>query len=229
MPKESTTEPVPVHVRSEESIYVDLVKKIRLQRGLHRYYELRTRYVATTIRIINIVLPAHIVFLVFSDLTSLTHLVRWLTPAVVEITIGGAGFVLFITSLVTEVFKGDKRHLDHRRAIERYNELLQEIELSDFSGRSAKMRSELFESYHKRYLQITVTSPTFTDKQFETAMTYLIRSKALKLARKENPFASPWHARKIARTKVPEVLSDETDPLYELPLNRRSETAQTKA
>ncbi|WP_455381459.1 hypothetical protein [Salinispira pacifica] len=219
MQRESPTEIMPN--RSDESIYVDLVKKIRLQRGLHRYYELRTRYVATVIRVINIVLPAHIVFLVFSDITSLSSVIRWLTPAVIKFTIGGAGFVLFITSLVTEVFKGDRRHLDHRRAIERYSELLQEIELSDFGGRSAKMRGELFESYHKRYLQITVTSPTFTDKQFEVAMTYLIRSKALKLARKENPFASPWQARRIAKRKVPEVLSDESDPLYELPVSRR--------
>ncbi|HUX11685.1 MAG TPA: hypothetical protein VMW87_01580 [Spirochaetia bacterium] len=223
MPKEAVAPTVPS--RSDETIYLDLVNKIRLQRGLHRYYELRTRYVATAIRVVSIVLPAHIVFLVFSDLTSLTSHVKWLTRGVIEITIGAAGFILFVTSLVTEVFKGDRRHLDHRRAIERYSELLQEIELLDFSGRSAKMRAELFDSFHKRYLQITVTSPTFTDKQFESAMTYLVRSKALKLARKENPFASNRQVRKIARSKVPEVLADESDPLYRLPLNPRYEQA----
>lgn len=204
-------------VRNEDGIYRGLVRKIRVQRGLHRYYELRTRFSATLIRVINIVLPAHIVFLVFSDLTTLKQYIRWLTPIVVELLIGGAGFVLFVTSILTEVFKGSQRHLDHRRAIERCTELLQEIELCDLQSMSAKMRGEAFENFHKRYLQITVTSPTFTDKQFERATSYLLRSKALKLARRENPFAHCWQIRRIARSKVKDILEDEEFELNVLP------------
>ena len=215
MPNQTATEMSTV--RDEDGIYRDLVRRIRVQRGLHRYYELRTRFSATLIRVINIVLPAHIVFFVFSDITTFSRYVPWLTPFVVEIFIGVAGFILFITSILTEVFKGDRRHLDHRRAIERCAELLQEIKLCDLQAMSGKMRGEAFENFHKRYLQITVTSPTFTDKQFERASAYLLRQKALKLARRENPFAHPWRIRKIALSKVKEVLEDE-----EFELNRLS-------
>jgi len=219
MPEELMTQVVPS--RTDENIYQDIVRKIRLQRGIHRYFELRTRFTATLVKVINIVLPAHIVFLVFSDLTSLTGYVAWLTPMRVELLIGGAGFILFVTSVLTEVFKGDQRHTEHRRAIERYTELLQEVELMDFRGKSAKMRGESFQNLHKRYLQTTVTSPTFTDKQFDRAMGYLLRSKAIKMARKEQPFASPWKIRRLAKRKVNDILQDPTDPLYGFPYRAR--------
>ncbi len=205
----------------DEFLYQDLVKKVRLQRGLHRYYELRTRFTATFVKIIDIVLPAHIVFLVFSDLTSLSSYLKWLTPVTIELLIGASGFILFVTSVLTEVFKGDSRHLDHRKAIERYTELLQEIQLTEAKAKAGRTRAEMFESFNKRYLQITVTSPTFTDKQFERAMVYLLRSKAVKSARKENPFAPFWQVPRIARSKVAEILEDPSDPLYGFPLFKR--------
>ena len=204
-----------------DEMWNELIKKIRLQRGLHRCYELQTRYISTVIRIVNIALPAHIIFLAFSDLASLNRYISWLTPVNVELTIGVSGFALFVVNVLTEVYKGDLKHVEHRKAIERYTELLQEITISGApqggSGKSAKMRSETFENFNKRYLQITVTSPTFTDKQFEKGMVYLLKSKATKSARKENPFAPFWQIRKIAKDKVSDILDDESDPLYGIP------------
>lgn len=199
-------------------------------------YELQTRYVSTVIRIVNIVLPAHIIFLALSDIASLGKYVAWLTPMNVELTIGISGFALFVVNILTEVFKGDLRHLEHRKAIERYTELLQEIIMSESPSaegtsvkpaKSARMRSETFENFNKRYLQITVTSLTFTDKQFERGMVYLLRSKATKSARKEQPFAPFWQIRKFAKEKVGEILSDETDPLYDVPFRGRARQGQT--
>lgn len=94
-------------------------------------------------------------------------------------------------------------------------------------AKSARMRSETFENFNKRYLQITVTSLTFTDKQFERGMVYLLRSKATKSARKEQPFAPFWQIRKFAKEKVGEILSDETDPLYDVPFRGRARQGQT--
>ena len=209
-----------------DEMWNELIKKIRLQRGLHRCYELQTRYVSTVIRIVNIVLPAHIIFLAFSDIASLSKYISWLTPMNVELTIGVSGFALFVVNILTEVYKGDLKHVEHRKAIERYSELLQEINISDSPqghvGKSARMRSETFENFNKRYLQITVTSPTFTDKQFERGMVYLLKSKAIKSARKEQPFARFWQVRKIAKGKVAEIIDDETDPLYGVPFTRKN-------
>jgi len=48
-------------------------------------------------------------------------------------------------------------------------------------------------------------------------MGYLLRSKAIKMARKEQPFASPWKIRRLAKRKVNDILQDPTDPLYGFP------------
>jgi hypothetical protein len=203
--------------RSDSCLYEGLLRKIRLQRGLHRYYELRTRRTANLVKSLNIILPAHIVFLVFSDVAALSSHLHWLTPQLIGGLIGATGFILFVTSVLTEVFKGDQRHLDHRQAIENLAELLQEIEISDVRDKSPEMRRDLFENFNKRYRQITITSPKFTDKQFDRAVAYLLRSKARKLARKENPFANWLMLDKLAKRKVAEVLADKSDPLYGFP------------
>jgi len=128
-----------------------------------------------------------------------------------------------VVNILTEVFKGDLRHLEHRKAIERYTELLREIEMLESpegkSAKSAKIRPETFENFNKRYSQIAVTSPTFTDKQLERGMVYLLKSKATKSARKEQPFAPFWRIRKAAKGKVNEILTDESDPLYDVPFH----------
>lgn len=200
----------------KRDIYMELTKKIRLQRRLHRCYELRTRYSATLIRVVNIVLPAEVIFLVLSKLTSLSRFVTWLTPLAMQIAIGAAASVLFIANLLTEVFESDRRPLLHRAAIDRLTELLDEITAHDWQSKSKRAREESYDHFNKRFLQIATSSPTFTDRQFHRAVVYSLRTKATNMARKEAPFAPFWTVRRIAKRKVAEVVSDRQDPLFEV-------------
>lgn len=208
-----------------DETYASLTKKIRLQRRLHRCYELRTRFTAKTIRIVNIILPAEVMFLVLSKITSLQRYVMWLTSIDVQIAIGAAASILFVVNIVTEVLESDRLHLEHRKAIDRLTELLEEIANLDWSTKSKKAQNEAYDHFNKRFFQIATTSPTFTDKQFQRGMVYVLRSKALKMARKEAPFAPFWQVRKIAKEKVYEVIDDRDDPLFDIsppPSSKRS-------
>jgi hypothetical protein len=89
---------------SLSSLKSDLVRKIRLQIGVHSFYESRTRKVATIHKTINIILSTMISLLAFSDVSLMSTYIDFLDPDLTRFTIGVFAFLLFLENVLVEVF-----------------------------------------------------------------------------------------------------------------------------
>ena len=187
-----------VNITSE--LLQDVIRKIRIQRGLHAVFEQRTKSLSVFLKVINISLSSLVATLAFSDTQILRILLPFIDSSLVLLYIGGIGFLLFIGNILIEVFSIHQHHQEHRMAIELFTSLLREIKekLQD----SDVNQSSLAEIYNQRYLQVVTNTRKFTNRQYSKSHPKYVRSNCRRLVLKKNPFIRPWKIREAAIANV---------------------------
>lgn len=175
------------------SLLDDISWKIDLQRDVHAYYEIKWKRYSIFIKTILIVFPAFLTFAAFSDFNFLQIFLPSLTEHVLRLSIGLISFVLFLVGVVSELFGVVIRHEQHRDAIEKYSELRREIREVE-----QEITNEQLRSFNQRYIAISNSSLSLSTAEYRKAVGYRLRDKALRGARKRDPFGSWWAIRKSA-------------------------------
>jgi hypothetical protein len=168
--------------------------------------EHRTRIGSTIFKTLNIVLPAVIALLAFSDINYVSTYLPWLTEGLVRLTIGIFGFLLFLVDVLAEVFDVSEKHAKHREAINLYSDLLRDLRTVKLDNESPEMRDKILQVFNQRYLQTTITTVNLTHKEFTKAEAHYLRYRAERHARRDDPFAWPWKVRKVAKQKAKDLL-----------------------
>ena len=151
----------------------ELLEKIRIQKGLHSYYEMVTKPVSMFLKAVFIILPALITFLAISDLSILSYIIKIHDKDDVYIIITIIGFLLFLLSILSEIFEIEVKYKLHRSTINQLIKLrtnyLSELEKNE------EDELRITEKYSGLYLEIIQNCPEFTDKQYIKGKKYYIK------------------------------------------------------
>lgn len=183
----------------------DLLRKAKLQRGVHSYFEEQTQAFAIAWRIGALVVPAIMAFVAIADSTILAMVGIEMDAERARAILGVLGVIWFVVSVLADTFGIQERHREHRRAVERYTELLRDLKKAPISDEED---ASLLAQYEKRYLEIAESSRKVMDSCFDKGEAGYRRRQARRAARREHPFAMPWTLEKLARKKAQQLVSD---------------------
>ena len=185
----------------------DLIRKINIQRSAHSYFEHRRKLISILFKAINIVIPAFITFVAFSDLTFLNKFVSKLTKDHITLIIGLGAFAMFLCSVFDEIFDISTKYKEHRNAIEQYSQLLRDMKIVSINEKdSTNTRIELF---NQRYIQISSNTIAFTAKEFSKAEKNIYRNHAIRQAIKKEPFLRFWEIKSKAKEIAKELYEND--------------------
>lgn len=171
----------------------DLIRKIKLQRGVHSYFEQRSKMQSIFIKSILIVLPAMLTFIAFSDFDFLKIYLPTITENSIRLIIGSLSFILFITGILSEVFNISVVYERHREAIEQYSELLRNMK-----EQKSNLTEEQITNFNQRYFSISTNSIHISSKKFIRGEKFHLKNQVLRAVMKKNPFKCKWQIRKQA-------------------------------
>jgi hypothetical protein len=192
-----------------DKLRTDLVRKIRLQRGVHDVFEGKARALLTAQKTINVVFTAFITLIVFADFGLIGKILPHFSGQPASITVGVISFIIFVMNALADVFGLSSRYTDHLRAIQLYSDLLRDIKQSKVNTYDSVTEREVLMQLNDRYMQITFSSLNVGGRRFVHGETIYLRRRALRLAKKEAPFAYWWTIRKRAQELVSECLDKE--------------------
>lgn len=191
-----------ISMNAIEKLQSDLVRKIRLQRGVHDVFEGRARALLTIQKTINVVITAFITLIVFADFGLIGKVIPQYSGQPASITVGVIAFILFVMNALADVFGLSNRHTDHLRAIQLYSDLLRDIKQLKASNHDSDTEREVLLQLNDRYMQITFSTLNVGGRRFVRGEKIYLRRRALRLAKKEAPFAYWWTIRKRAEELV---------------------------
>jgi len=186
---------------SVQRLMKDLVRKSRLQRGVHSYYHKKTRRLSLVARGSTIVASAVMATLAVVDPEVLTAVGLSMQNPTRNAILGIIGFLLFLVNLLIEVFDVNGRYLRHGDSIEQYSKLLRDMRAAHLESEPVDTRAKLLAQYSDRYMLIAGASISMSDTQFEKGRIVYTKRCLLMLARKDLPFGLPWKVRKLAGSK----------------------------
>jgi hypothetical protein len=151
----------------------DLINKIRLQKGLHSYYEMKKKPLAISVKVVLIVIPALTAFLSIADIDILKIFFPSINEKHVLVSISLVSLFLFIISVLTDIFGIDEKYKEHRIAINQLIKLRKSYqnEIEDRPDNS----NEITRKYNDIYSEIVNTFPEFTDRQYKKGKEYYIK------------------------------------------------------
>lgn len=196
-------------VTASDKLLSDIVRKIRLQRGVHDVFEDNARRLLTVQKVINVVATAFITLIVFADFGLINKILPEYSGDPAIITVGVMSFILFVMNALADVFGLSSRHTEHLRAIQLYSDLLRDIKQSQTADYDASTGREILLQFDNRYMQLTLSSLNLGGRKFERGETIYLRRCARRLAKKESPFASCWTIKKRANELVADCLEKE--------------------
>ena len=194
---------------ANDKLRSDIVRKIRLQRGVHDVFEDKTRTILVAQKLINVVMTAFITLIVFADFGLIGILLPQYSGQPVMIIVGVVSFVLFVMNAIADVFGISDQHTGHLRAIQLYADLLRDIKQSYYDSDDMAISTDMLQQFNDRYMQITFSSLNVGGRRFERGLAIYLRRRAIRLAIKENPFENWWERRKRAGKLVPVCLDRE--------------------
>lgn len=153
----------------------DLIKKIRLQKALHSYYENLYKPWGMIIKVFLFILPAIVTFLALSDLEIFKIFFPNVQKETIYVIISLISFVLFILTILSEIFNIDLKCKLHRDAINRLVRLRDNY--TDELNKSEKSEeiNIIIKKYKELYYEIIQSSLEFTDSQYLRGMKYYIK------------------------------------------------------
>lgn len=194
---------------ANDKLRSEIVRKIRLQRGVHDVFEDNARRLLTVQKVINVIMTAFITLIVFADFGLIGKILPQYSGDPAIITVGVMSFVLFVMNALADVFSLSSRYTDHLRAIQLYSDLLRDIKQSQTASYDESTEREILLQFDNRYMQITLSSLNLGGRKFEHGETIYLRRCARRLAKKEAPFASCWAIKKRATELVADCLEKE--------------------
>ncbi len=177
------------HHSTCETLREELTRKIKLQRGIHDYYEDITRLWLTIQKTINVVVTAFITLIIFADFGLIEKLFPSYSGTKAMLTVGSISFLLFVINALADVFRLSTKHIEHLHAIQLYTSLLQDIRKAKSSGHPDKTELELLHQFNDRYMQISVSVLNVGGRKFERAQRVYLRRRARRKAIQDKPFA----------------------------------------
>ncbi len=170
----------------------DLIKKVKIQRDLHSYFEQKRKALSILIKVINILIPGLLTLIAFADFDYISILIKIENTRYIIIFLGILSFCLFVISIFDEIFNLTTNFRSHRLSIEQYSLLIRDIKI--FKKKIDKFQDNeiirKIEAYNERYMQISSSSLTFTDKEYLKASKASKIKKRIKLEISRNPFQS---------------------------------------
>lgn len=176
----------------------DLIRKIKLQRGVHDVFEDKTRRLLTFQKLINVVFTAFITLIVFADFGLIEKLSPKYSGQPAMLTVGVISFIIFTINSIADVLHLSNRNADHLRAIQQYTDLLRSIKKSHFSGHDTATEREILIQLNDRYMQLSSSVFNVGGKNFAKGQAIYLRRRAKRLTRKMYPFACWWTINKKA-------------------------------
>jgi len=150
----------------------ELVKKLRQQKGVHSYYEMKSKPIAIIIRICLLVIPAFITFLSISDIENLKILFPSIELKYLMLLISIISLILFVISVLTEIFGIDEKYKEHRNAINQLIKLRKNLQ-NEIDEHPDK-ENDIVRKYNDIYSELVNTFPQFTDRQYMKGKKYYI-------------------------------------------------------
>lgn len=170
-----------------------LIRKIKLQRGIQDISLEKYTRVSTLQKVISTTSSSFITLIVFADFGIIHEVAPELSGTPVMITIGIISFLIFLSSLFSDIFGVQDKTIKCTQTIERYtlllNEIIQDSELDD-----SKLRA-----YSKRYLEISNSSQKFTNREFISLKRKYYMNIVYSRIVSDNPFIRGRHMKKEAK------------------------------
>jgi hypothetical protein len=190
--------------QSSKRLLEDLIRKIRLHRGVHDVHLDKNRALLNFLKVFNIVSSSIITLVIFADFGLIKVIFPNLNNFWVMLVVGFISFFLFLLNSIINSFNIDHCEFEHGRAIELLSDLLRDIRKIDFESIEDKSKELLINQFNDRYMQITFSTINIGGRKFEKANAIYLKRQARKLAIKENPFQNSIQIRQLAIQKVKE-------------------------
>ncbi len=191
-----------VAVKASAKLSRELVRKVRLQRGIQSYWGGRAALLAAFVKSMNVVLSVFIAVLAFSDLGFLRGICPWLSQENEILLMGGAGLAIFLANALFNVFGLWDRPGMHTKAVELYSELLQDMRKARLESKGGDAVTAYLDQFNDRCMEIQTATVNVRGRAFNRAEAAYIRRELLRMARREIPFAFPWTVRRRATKLV---------------------------
>ncbi len=162
----------------------EFIKKIRLQKALHSYYENLCKPWGMTIKVFLFILPAIVTFLAFSDLEIFKTFCPNVQKETIYVIISLISFVLFILTVLSEIFNIDLKCKLHRDAINRLVRLRDNY-MDEFNKSEESEKINITKKYKELYYEIIQSSLEFTDGQYLKGMEYYVKRTKKKIELKD--------------------------------------------
>lgn len=187
----------------DKDLLSSVVKKIRLQRGMHDYVESNLSQYITVLKITNVLFSSFITLIVFADFGLIEKLYPSISGLPVQIAIGVVSFFLFVLNVLADVFQLEDKKLSHLNAIQQYTALLNEIK-NEYARTSGNIEAARVIKFNEQYLEITKNIIQIGGRRFTKAHSEYLKKRCYKLAIERQPFESKKVLIKASKSLVEE-------------------------
>lgn len=186
-----------------EELLKSVVRKIRLQRGVHDFSESRLSRYLTSLKVINVLFSSFITLIVFADFGLIEKLLPSISGLPVQLTIGVLSFFLFVINVLADVFHLEDKKVSHLNAIQQYTTLLNEIK-NEYAKTAGNIEATRVTKFNEQYLEIAKSVIKIEGRKFTIAYNEYLKKRCYKLALERQPFSSKTDLMKASKSLVVE-------------------------
>lgn len=194
--------------KNPNNLQNDLVRRIRLQRGVHDILEDKTKRLLSLQKVINVFASSFITLVVFADFGLMAKIAPSVSGFPVMLSVAVTAFIIFVLNALYDVFSIADKNSTHLRAIQQYTDLLSDMKKAKYSSIAEEIAEETLLQLHSRYLQISASSTNAGGNMFDKAQEKYLQRRAIRKAREENPFASTREIKQRAQA-LTEICKEE--------------------
>ena len=190
----------PNSARYEQNLQSDLVRRIRLQRGVHDILEDRTQSLLSFQKVVNVGTSAFITLVVFADFGLVEKLAPSISGLPAMLAVAVIALLVFIMNALYDVYSVAEKNATHLQAIQQYTDLLSDLKKAKYSNSSEQIDDATLMQCLSRYLQISASATNAGGNKFDKAQEKYLKRRALRRAREEIPFGSKAEIVKRAKS-----------------------------
>jgi hypothetical protein len=180
----------------------DLVRKIRLQRGVHDILEERSGLLLNAQRSVNLIGSAFITLIVFADFGLINTLAPTFSGSPTLLAVGSLSFFIFIMNTIADLFSLSATNNSHLQAIQQYTYLLSDIKKNKHGSPTRSIDTRDINQFYDRYLQISNNTNNASGKKFDKAQQKYLKRRAIRIATKKIPFAKNEDILNLAKQQI---------------------------